>query len=236
MAAKPQLSIQLRLRRPNAGGLYRGWPALTDPQAPESSTRKSSARSHRSTCADTRRSRRHRCAEFRTDRVRYVLSLNSPCQCLRTGLSRLPPRRSIGWPALERGHTWKGSFRAAEGRSTGLPGSLTSDAGLPKSGVIWQNRKIFFQIMEGGFDGSPGSDVDLSDRGRAGQLVRGGAAIENAAHNSQPQRIRARVSPADEALQPIEPAAGADGYRRFLRCGVQAHSHRCDRSGAYSVR
>jgi hypothetical protein len=42
-----------------------------------------------------------------------------------------------------------------------------------------------------GFDGSPGSDVDLSDCGRAGQLVRGGAAIENAAHNSQPQRIRA---------------------------------------------
>src|SRR5260370_24549000 len=149
MAAKPQLSIQLRLRRPNAGGLYRGWPALTDPQAPESSTRKSSARRHRSTCADTRRSRRHRCAEFRTDRVRCVLSLNSPCQCLRTGLPRLPPRRSIGWPALERGHTWKGSFRAAEGRSTGIPGSLTSHAGLPKSGAIWKNRKILFQSMEG---------------------------------------------------------------------------------------
>src|SRR4029453_5761763 len=59
------------------------------------------------------------------------------------------------------------------------------------------------------FDGSPGSDVDLSDRGRAGQLVRGGAAIENAAHNSQSQRIRARGSLADEALQPIEPATGA---------------------------
>ena len=47
-----------------------------------------------------------------------------------------------------------------------------------------------------------------------------GAAIENAAHNSQPQRIRTKVSPADETLQPIEPAAGADGYRRFLRCSV----------------
>jgi molybdenum-dependent DNA-binding transcriptional regulator ModE len=36
-----------------------------------------------------------------------------------------------------------------KGRSTWLPGSLASDAGLPKSGAIWQNRKIFFQIMEG---------------------------------------------------------------------------------------
>src|SRR5437879_9950960 len=38
----------------------------------------------------------------------------------------------------------------SSGRSlAGLPGSLTSDAGLPKSGAIWQNRKIFFQIMGG---------------------------------------------------------------------------------------
>ena len=46
--------------------------------------------------------------------------------------------------------------------------------------------------MEEEFDGSPGSYVDLSDRGRAGQLVRRGAAIENATHNSQPQRIGAQ--------------------------------------------
>src|SRR5262244_1784797 len=85
-------------------------------------------------------------------------------------------------------------------------------------------------------DGSPGSDVDLSDRGRAGLPVRGGAAIENAAHNSEPQRIRARVSPADKALQPIEPAAGANGYRHFLRCGLQAHSCRWERSGAFGFR
>ena len=31
-------------------------------------------------------------------------------------------------------------------------------------------------------------------------------------------------SPADEALQAIEPAAGANGCRHFLPCGLQAHS------------
>src|SRR5262249_13204333 len=106
-----ELSLQC-----SEGGDPNGWPALSDSPVAESSTRKSSARRHRSTCADTRRSRRHRWAELGSDGVCYVLSLNSPFE---GRLLTLPSGRSIGRLALERGPTWKGSFRAAEGRSTG---------------------------------------------------------------------------------------------------------------------
>ena len=113
----------------------------------------------------------------------------------------------------------------SSGRSLDRATRLAHKAGLPKSGAIWQNRKIFFQIMEG----------DPMDRLEAmstfltvveqGSLSAATRRSKNAAHNNQPERIRARVSPADETLQPIEPAAGANGCRRFLRCGLQAHSH-----------
>jgi hypothetical protein len=62
-----------------------------------------------------------------------------------------------------------------------------------------------------GSDGSTGSDVDLSHRGRAGQLVRGGAAIENAAHNRQPQRIRAGSRRSAIAVRNKPLAVGAAG-------------------------
>ena len=117
---------------------------LSGPLVAESSTCTSCAKCRCSTCVDARRSRRHHCTKFRTGRVRYVSSLKSPHPYLAGG-SRLLPRRSIGQPALERGRTWKGSFRAAEGQSTAS--RLARKRCLPKSGAIWQNRKIFFQIM-----------------------------------------------------------------------------------------
>src|SRR5882672_8785251 len=210
--------------RRKTGGPVSGWPALSDPPVAESSTRRSSARRHRSTCADTRRSRRHRRAQFRTDRVRYVLSLNSPCQCLRTGFT--PSSKEIDWTdGLKKG-PYVERVLPSSGRSLDRATRLAHKR--CRSSEIWGDMAKSKDILPNhgrGFDGSPGSDVDLFDRGRAGQLVRSGAAIENAAHNNQPQRIRARVSPADEALQPIEPAVGANGCRRFLRCGLQAHSH-----------
>jgi integrase len=54
-------------------------------------------------------------------------ALNSPHRCL-TGGSRLHSRRPIGRPDLKRGRTWKGPFRAAEGRSAGSQGALTGGA------------------------------------------------------------------------------------------------------------
>jgi hypothetical protein len=121
---------------------------LSGPLVAESSTWRSCAKCRCSTCVDTRRSRRHRCTEFRTGRIRYVSSLKSPHPCLAGG-SRLLPRRSNGRPDLKRGRTWKGPFQAAEGRSTGSPGSPASGAGLPKSGVIWQDRKISSKLWKG---------------------------------------------------------------------------------------
>src|SRR5262245_53999975 len=75
-----------------------------------------------------------------------------------------------------------------------------------------------------GADGSPGRDIDLPGRGRDRQPVGCGAAVENAAGNGQPQGLRARVSSADEAVQPVEPEAGADRCWQLLFCRVQAHS------------
>src|SRR5258708_35999440 len=75
-----------------------------------------------------------------------------------------------------------------------------------RSSEIWGDMAKSKDILPNhgrGFDGSPGSNVDLSDRGRAGQLVRRGTAIDNRPTNSQPQRIRARVSAAEQALQTI---------------------------------
>jgi len=61
-----------------------------------------------------------------------------------------PSSKKIDWMAgLRKGHTWKGSFRAGKVAHR-LPGSLTSDAGLPNL-VIWQMKNIL-PIMEEGFD------------------------------------------------------------------------------------
>src|SRR5215510_15704529 len=69
-----------------------------------------------------------------------------------------------------------------------------------------------------GADGSPGSDVDLPGSGRDRQPVGCGAAIENATANGQPQGLRARVAPADKAVQPVEPQAGPHRRRQLLFC------------------
>jgi molybdenum-dependent DNA-binding transcriptional regulator ModE len=61
-----------------------------------------------------------------------------------------PSSKEIDWTAgLKKGAYVEGVLASSGSRLTGLPGSLAGDAGLPKSGVIWQNRKIFFRIMEG---------------------------------------------------------------------------------------
>ena len=85
-------------------------------------------------------------------------------------------------------------------------------------------------------DGPSRSHVDRVGGCRSRQPVGRSASAESAARNGEPEGVRARSAPADQAVQSLEPRAYADRRGALLHRSREADPCRCCRSRARRVR